>query len=82
MLMQNFGGTTKSIIVFLKKAYLKQHINEPTRNVILVTYPDNTICSGVCHVEIRDHCSTHVFRKISSLSVVKVTGTFTYIQAI
>ena len=27
MLMQNFGGTTKSIVVFLKKAYLKSSIH-------------------------------------------------------
>ena len=74
-----FWRDNKEYYSIFKKAYLKQLINEPTRNVILVTYPDNTICSGVCQVEISDHCSTYVFRKISSLSFVKATDTSTYI---
>ena len=30
--MQNFGGTTKSIMVFLKKAYRRVNYQKPARN--------------------------------------------------
>ena len=31
MLMENFGGTTKSIMVFLKKAYYKLNTKETSK---------------------------------------------------
>ena len=52
MLMQNFGGATKSIMVFLKKAYYKLNIKETAKCLTVRSWELNTQHVGLLSVAV------------------------------
>ena len=80
-----YNANTQALLNITDIYNLKQLITEPTRitplsstliDVSFTNLPDNTTCSGVSHIGIRDHRLIVV--KISSPPVIKGTSTITY----